>query len=127
MSDSEDFESADEGREGDDGWDVDDFDLPDIEPSQKPKVTEIQSSASPHVSNQLDTEHSFKGKQKNTKSSSEINTPKASPALQSRLENLTVNNNNSSSGPQIQSYGKSEIIQNETKPSNTQDSVSKIY
>lgn len=128
MSDSEGFESADEGREDDDGWDVEnDFDLPDIEPSEKPEVTKIKSGASPNVCNQSDSEQSFKDKQENTKPSGEIYTSGATPTLQSKLENLTVNNDDSSSGAQAISAEKCKNVQNETKPSSTQDSVSKIY
>jgi hypothetical protein len=115
MSDSEvEFESADEGSKDEDGWEIEsDFDLPDVKPvSLEHKPTETKLSTLPNVSDNADTKHSGLND-----ASSAVST------VQSKLDKLVVNNDNSSkSGSQV-----SEIEQNEIKQTSTQSSVSEKY
>lgn len=120
MSDSEvEFESADEGN---DGWDVEDFDLPDEESSIEFKPTETTFSKLPNVSSTVDTERNSECKNENIKHSGENVLYDTEPTLQYRLADLSVNNYNKNCEPQFPNDSK--VIQNEIKPTSTSSSVS---
>lgn len=124
MSDSEvEFESADEGSKGDSGWDVEDFDLPDEEPSIEFKPTKTTFSQLPDISNTdiVDTEQNSECKNEDIKHSGENVLHDAVPTLQYRLANLSVNSDNKNCG---QIPEDSKVIQNEIKPTSTSSSVS---
>jgi len=114
MSDSEaEFESADEGSKDEDGWEIEsDFDLPDVQSvSVKYKPTETKLSALPNFSQNVDTKHS-----KLNDACNEVS------MVQSKLDKLDVNNDNSTkSESQV-----SEVVQNKIKQTSTQMTVSKI-
>lgn len=126
MSDSEvEFESADEGSKGDDGWEVDtDFDLPDLEQSVEPKPTEIKSSMLSSVSNLINTDQYIEHKHKDTKPSKQNNTPGSIPTLQSRLDKLAVDSDITNS--KSRTLEEDTNSDNATKQTNSQSSVSKI-
>lgn len=117
MSDSEvEFESADEGSKSDDGWEIEtDFDLPDL----VSKPTEKKSSILSHTFKVADSEQNLKCKVDDVKPSGQNYTADDIPTLQSGLNKLVVNNDDSNSKPLISEENK--IIQNEIK----QNSVSK--
>lgn len=109
MSDSEaEFESADEGSNGGDGWDVEsDFDLPSVEP--KPSTTKIDMLTSIHDT--VDTRQNVKCEENNVKSSGQ-NKPDDIPELESELEKLSVNNENTTSRCVPE---ENKVVQNEIK------------
>jgi hypothetical protein len=125
MSDSEvEFESADEGSKSGDGWEIEtDFDLPDLEQSIESKPTEIKSSALSSVSDLANIDQYIEHKHKNTKSSNQTNTFDAIPTLQSRLDKLTIDSDDTNS----KSHTLKEDItaDNALKETNCQSSVSK--
>ncbi|XP_025206942.1 protein FAM114A2 [Melanaphis sacchari] len=107
MSDSEvEFESADEGSKDEDGWEIEsDFDLPDKLVPVENKSAETKLSSLPNVPDDVDTKHSGLNNASNSAS-----------MVQSKLDKLDVNNDNSTkSGPHI-----SEVVQNEIKQTSTQ-------
>lgn len=117
MSDSEvEFESADEGSKGDDGWDIDtDFDLPDLESNPSDKKSSV-------LSNTLKISDS----EQNLKCSVEDVKPSGQncdiPMLQSGLDKLTViNNDDPNSKPLISEENK--IVQNEIKQSSVSTNI----
>lgn len=119
MSDSEvEFESADEGSKGDGGWEVDDFELPDVESSMESKPTEITS----YVSKMEITKQNSQCNNEDVKPSEENVSSDTVTTLQSRLGNLAVNNDNTICDSQIPK--ESKVIQSEIKPTNTVSSVS---
>lgn len=120
MSDSEvEFQSADEGSNGDDGWDIEcDFDLPDVEPSAGSKSTQKKLSSRPKISNLEETEQNLK--HKDIKPANNC-TSDTIPKLQARLVNLEVKNDNVNS----EQNEESKVVQNEIKSTSTQSSVSK--
>lgn len=126
MSDSEvEFESADEGSKDEDGWGIEtDFDLPDVEPvSAKCKPTETNLSTLSSVSDEVDTGQNAKCKHEDTKHSRQNDKSDAVSMVQSELDKLVLNSDNSTkSGPPV-----SEAIQNEIKQTSTQPSVSKYF
>lgn len=117
MSDSEaEFESADEGSKGDDGWDIEtDFDLPDLEYVS----TEKESSILSKTSKVMDTVQSLKCKVEDLKPFDQNYSTGDISTLQSGFEKSVVNNDNINSKPLVSEENK--IIQNEAK----QSSVSK--
>jgi len=121
MSDSEvEFESADEGSKGEDGWEIEsDFDLPDVKPVPvefKPTGSKLSTKVA-NASNKVDTEQNVKCEDEKN------NTLDAVSMAQSKLDKLVVNNDNSTkSGLHV-----SGVDQNEIKQTNTQTSVSKSY
>ncbi|XP_025409362.1 protein FAM114A2 [Sipha flava] len=123
MSDSEvEFESADEGSKSGDGWEIEtDFDLPDLEQSIESKPTEIKSSALSSVSDLANIDQYIEHKHKNTKSSNQTNTFDAIPTLQSRLDKLTIDSDDTNS----KSHTLKEDItaDNALKETNCQSSV----
>lgn len=124
MSDSEvEFESADEGSKGDDGWEVEtDFDLPDLVQSVE-STTEIKSSALSSVSNLVNTDQYIEHKHLDTKSSNQNNNFNAMPTLQSRLDKLTVDSDDTDS--KLHTLKETITADNELKETNCQSSVSK--
>lgn len=111
MSDSEaEFESADEGSKGDDGWEIEtDFDLPDLES----KPTEKKSSILSPTFKVVDSEQNLKCPSGQNYSACDVST------LQSGLDRMVVNNDDTNFKPLISEENK--IIPNEIK----QSSVSK--
>jgi len=108
MSDSEaEFESANEGSKGDDGWEIDcDFDLPDVQ------QLSVRSSAYPE-------ENVKTCKRTDVEPPEKDSTVDAIPMIQSRLDKLAVSNN---SQPHISE--ESKVVQNEIKSPTTPSSVS---
>ena len=125
MSDSEvEFESADEGSQGEDGWEIEsNFDIPDVKPlSVELKPTGTKLTTLPNVSENGDTEQNVKCENENTKHFGQNDVSNAVLIVQSKLDKLVVNNGNiTTSEPKI-----SETVQNEIKQSSTQLSVSEI-
>lgn len=117
MSDSEvEFESADEGSKGDDGWEIEtDFDLPDL----GSKSTENKSSILSHTLKVVDSEQNLKCKVKDEKQPGQNNSACDISTLQSGLDKLVVKNDDKNSKPLISEENK--ITTNEIK----QSSVSK--
>jgi len=119
MSDSEvEFESADEGSHGGDGWEIEnDFDLPDVKPvSVESKPTGPTLSKLSNVSDKVNTEQNVKCESENTKQSGQNDVSSAVSMAQSKLNKLVVNNDNCTQPePKV-----SEIVQNEIKQTNTQ-------
>ncbi|XP_022176970.1 protein FAM114A2 isoform X2 [Myzus persicae] len=117
MSDSEvEFESADEGSQGGDGWEIEsDFDLPDVKPvSVESKPTGTKLSTLSNVSDKVDIEQNAKCE--DTKQPGLNDASDAVSTVQSKLNELAVNNDNSTkSGPQI-----SRVVENEVKQTSTQ-------
>lgn len=119
MSDSEaEFESADEGSNDGNGWDVEsDFDLPSVE-STKPSKTKIDLF--PNIHDAMDTERSVKCKEENPKPSGQ-NKPDNVPPLESKLEKLSVINETTNSGCVPE---ENKVVQNESKSNNSTQSSS---
>jgi len=119
MSDSEvEFESADEGSQGADGWEIEsDFDLPDVKPlSVESKPTGPTSSTLSNVSDKVNTEQNVKYENENTKQPEKNDAPSAVLMAQSKLDKLVVNSDSHTQpGPKV-----SEVVQNEIKQTNTQ-------
>lgn len=119
MSDSEvEFESADEGSQGEDGWEIEsNFDIPDVKPlSVELKPTGTKLTTLPNVSENGDTEQNVKCENENTKHFGQNDVSNAVLIVQSKLDKLVVNNGNiTTSEPKI-----SETVQNEIKQSSTQ-------
>lgn len=119
MSDSEvEFESADEGSHGGDGWEIEsDFDLPDVKPvSVESKPIAPTLSTLSNVLDKVNTEQNVKCGNENTKQSGQNDASSAVSMAQSKLDKLVVNNDNCTQPePQV-----SEIVQNEIKQTNTQ-------
>ncbi|CAI6345747.1 unnamed protein product [Macrosiphum euphorbiae] len=119
MSDSEvEFESADEGSQGGDGWEIEtDFDLPDVKPlSVESKPTGPTLSTLSNVSDKVNTEQNVKCENENTKQSEKDDASSAVSMAQCKLDKLVVNNDNRTQpGPKV-----SEVVQNEIKQTNTQ-------
>jgi len=119
MSDSEvEFESADEGSQGGDGWEIEnDFDLPDVKPvplETKPTVTKLSTLS--NVPDKVVTEQNVKCD--DTLKSGENDASNAVSTVQSKLNKLVVNNDNSTkSVPQISKVDQSEIMQTNTQVS----------
>jgi len=91
MSDSEvEFESADEGSRGKDGWEIEsDFDLPDIKPlsiESKPTGTKLLTLSK--VSDGVDTEQNVKCD--DTLQSGKNDAPNAVSTVQSKLNKLVI-------------------------------------
>lgn len=124
MSDSEvEFESADEGSKGDDGWEIEtDFDLLDVES----KVTETKSSILSNISKVEGIEQNVKCKKEDLKPSGPNDTTGITPTLQCGLDNLRVNNDDINSSQLIPE--DSNVVQNEIKQSVSKiDTPSKIF
>lgn len=119
MSDSEvEFESADEGSQGGDGWEIEtDFDLPDVKPlSVESKPTGPTLSTLSNVSDKVNTEQNVKCENENTKQSEKDDASSAVSMAQCKLDKLVVNNDNRTQpGRKV-----SEVVQNEIKQTNTQ-------
>lgn len=120
MSDSEvEFQSADEGSNGDDGWEIEcDFELPDVESSAVSKSTELKISSQPKMSNSIETEHIMKHKGIKLPENFACDTI---PTIEASLNKLTVNSDNINSEEHIES----KVVQNEIKSTSTQSGVSK--
>lgn len=124
MSDSEvEFESADEGSKGDDGWEVEaDFDLPDLEQSKPAEVRSSALSSDPDLVNA--DQQCVERKQNDTKPSRQNNTSDdAVPTLQSRLDKLAVDGEDTNSRSLALESGTAG--DNATKQTNNQSGVSK--
>lgn len=123
MSDSEvEFESADEGSKDDGGWDIEDFELPDVESSVESKPTETTSYKLSNVSKMEITKQNSQCNNEDVRQSEENVSSDTVPTLQSRLGNLAVNNDNTNCDSQIPKESKD--ILSEIKPTNTVSSVS---
>lgn len=124
MSDSEgEFESADEGSKGDNGWDIDnDFDLPDVKPSVESKPIESKLSKLPNVSEAINKEENVQFKLQDPKSSRPNNISNVTPLLQSKIDKLKVDSDNINSGSGT--FKENQTVQNEIKTTNTQSNVS---
>ncbi|VVC39877.1 Protein of unknown function DUF719 [Cinara cedri] len=109
MSDSEvEFQSADEGSNGDDGWEIEcDFDLPDADSSTEFKSTETKISSQQKLSNPVETEQNKKCKHEDVKPVE--NFPSDTSMLHVGLGKLAVSSNNT------EQYEECNMIQNEIK------------
>jgi len=119
MSDSEvEFESADEGSQGGDGWEIEnDFDLPDVKPvSVESKSTGPTLPTLSNLSDEVNTEQNVKCENENIKQSGQNDASSGVSMAQSKLDKLIVNNDNRTQPePKV-----SEVVQNEIKQTNTQ-------
>lgn len=112
MSDSEgEFESADEGSNGDDGWEIEsDFDLLDIDS----KKVELISTL-PNTPNLIDIERNNKNTNNEKKSLGQDYTDTIQ-TIQLKKDKIITNQNNLNS--------KESKVLNEIEPTSTQSSVS---
>lgn len=116
MSDSEgEFESADEGSNGDDGWEIEnDFDLLDIE-----SKTESISTLPNLIDKGKNDTHTNDGE----KSLSQDHTD-ATPMIPLEKDKLRTSNENLNF--KLYNPKKSDVL-NETEPTSTQSSVSNLH
>jgi len=115
MSDSEvEFESADEGSQGGDGWEIEsDFDLP-VSVESKPTGPTLPTLS--NLSGKVNTEQNVKCENENTNQFGQNDASSAVSMAQFKLDKLVVNNDNlTQPGPQV-----SEVVQNEIKQTYTQ-------